>query len=113
MLRTLLLLPALLAACAGPATDGRLDPRAPVAAGPGGVEQACRSRALAVLARQDRGQLLREDERDSRIGVDAGLAGLRSNIDQLGRQYRFDQMVRDCVRNSAPDQRPAAPQPRS
>ncbi|MBY0337665.1 MAG: hypothetical protein K2X11_13685 [Acetobacteraceae bacterium] len=113
MPRLLLFLPLALAACSGPAIEGRLDPRAPVSDGsPAGIAQACREQAQTVLARQDRGQLMREDERDSRLGASTGADGLRSSIDRMGRQHRFDQMVRDCIRNAAPDGGPRGGSPR-
>lgn len=100
-------LPALLlAACAAPRPEGRLDTPA------GGsdrqaIVQACRSQAQVVIARQDRGQLIREDERDSRLGAD--VVGARTGqVDRLGRQFMFDRMVDDCVRSAAA---PGGPQP--
>lgn len=59
---------------------------------------ACREQADRVIARQDRGQLLREDERNARLGTETGSYGVRTQIDSLGRQFRRDQIAQDCVR---------------
>lgn len=59
---------------------------------------ACREQADRVIARQDRGQLLREDERNARLGIETGSYGVRTQIDSLGRQFRRDQIAQDCVR---------------
>ena len=99
-----LLLPLVLAACASPnfsATGGSGD------VGSTNRDRAaylasCRDQANRVLERQDRGQLMREDERTLRGGTDAGNFGIRSNLDQLGRQFRRDQLAAECARQGAP-----------
>ncbi len=66
------------------------------------VQVACREAADRTLARQDRGQLIREDERNARLGSETGSLGLRAQFDQLGRQFRRDTLARDCERQNAP-----------
>ena len=62
------------------------------------VVQACREQAARELQRQDRGQLLREDESNSRLG--SGFGGLppTSQSDVLGRQFLFERRINECVR---------------
>ncbi len=106
MFRFALPLLLLATACATPRPEGRLDTPA-AGSDRASIVQACRARAQEVLGRQDRGQLIREDERNSRLGAD--VVGARAGqIDQLGRQFAFDRMVDDCVRSAAA---PGGPQP--
>lgn len=106
-----LLLPALLlAGCAA----GFGTPEAPQGARSTNPEvvNACRAQAAAVLARQDRGQLIREDERQARLGSETtGTLAFRTPIDRLSREYRYERMVDECVRGntqaSAPPRPPA------
>lgn len=107
-----LFLPALL--LAGCTTSfGRSDPPPGARTTNPEVVSACRAQAAAVISRQDRGQLIREDERDSRLGSETtGTLAFRAPIDRLSREYRFDQMVADCVRNNTRASAPAtAPAP--
>lgn len=99
MIRTVLTLSALLlSACVSPrpaVTAGDAQPGRP------GLRIECREAADRTLVRQDRGQLLREDERNARLGSESGGAsGLRAQFDGLGRQYRRDQLAADCERRS-------------
>ncbi len=72
------------------------------------VVAACRSEAAAVITRQDRGQLMREDERNSRLGSDTtGPLGFRAPIDRMSREFRFEQLVEECVRRNAQASAPA------
>jgi hypothetical protein len=65
------------------------------------VVAACRDEVSRQLVRQDRGQLLREEERDARLGSD--VTGARLPIDPLGRSTQFTRMVDQCVRaNTVP-----------
>ncbi len=76
------------------------------------VQAACRDAANRTLTRQDRGQLMREDERGARLGSESTTLSMRTQIDQMGRQFRRDSLARDCERQnsaSAPDQAAAAP----
>jgi len=71
------------------------------------VQAACREAADRTLTRQDRGQLMREDERNARLGSETTTLSMRTQSDMLGRQFRRDQLARDCERQnatSAPDQ---------
>ncbi|HEV7456130.1 MAG TPA: hypothetical protein VGN96_05085 [Roseococcus sp.] len=73
------------------------------------VVAACRAQAASIITRQDRGQLIREDERNSRLGSETtGSLAFRAPIDRLSREYRFEQMVDECVRANARDTAPAA-----
>lgn len=89
----------LLAACAGPPALPRLAPAPGDPATNPAVVAACREEVARQLTRQDRGQLLREEERDARLGSD--VAGARAPVDALARSARFEQMVNDCVRLNA------------
>lgn len=62
------------------------------------VAQTCREQAARELQRQDRGQLLREDESNSRQG--SGFGGLppTSQSDVLGRQFLFERRINECIR---------------
>jgi hypothetical protein len=72
------------------------------------VVAACRQQAANLLTRQDCGQLIREDERDSRLGSETtGTAAFRAPIDRLSREYRFEQMVEECVRANTQASAPA------
>lgn len=62
---------------------------------------ACRRAADEVIARRDRAALIREDERDSRLGTEATIASLRAPIDRLGRQFERDRIAQDCVQQNA------------
>ncbi len=85
-----------LAAC-----DGiRPDPRVAERRDDDVTEARCRDASDRMLTREDRGQLLREDERNARLGSETGGMGIRSQIDAMGRQARLEQMVRDCVRQN-------------
>lgn len=91
----------------------------PVASGP--EQQArpnlrveCREAADRTVTRQDRGQLLREDERNARLGSETGSQGFRTTFDTLGRQYRRDNLAADCERRNgytAPSPQPGANAP--
>ncbi len=83
------------------------------------IAAACRQEAERIIVRQDRGQLMREDERDNRLGSEFNLFANRSEMDRLGRRYELQRMTEDCVRDNtravpqaAPaDAPPAAPAP--
>jgi hypothetical protein len=76
------------------------------------IRMACREAADRTLARQDRSQLMREDERNSRLGAETSVLSYRAVSDQMGRQFRRDQLAADCERQnqqSAPDLPAAQP----
>lgn len=129
-LRTSLLALGLLGACAGPDRaaspayggpsplaaprlgGGGPDPAvAPVYPAPrpgrgGQVDQAaivaaCRQDADRIVTVRDRGQLMREDERDSRMGSQASIFSQRAETDRLGRIYERDRIAADCVQQNS------------
>jgi hypothetical protein len=76
------------------------------------VVEACRQQSANLLTRQDRGQLIREDEREARLGSETtGTLAFRAPIDRLSREYRFDRMVDECVRANTRASAPEAPSP--
>jgi len=76
------------------------------------VVAACRQQAANLLTRQDRGQLIREDERDSRLGSETtGTLAFRAPIDRMSREFRFEQMVEECVRANTRASAPEATAP--
>lgn len=97
------------AAPAAPAIAGRPAPRAgpgtTLAAPPPGqgardraaVAEACRRDADRVVLYRDRGQLMREDERDARIGTDSSIYARRIETDRLGRVFERDRIAAECV----------------
>ncbi|MFN6954028.1 MAG: hypothetical protein ACK4PG_04440 [Acetobacteraceae bacterium] len=88
------LLPALLllalSACAA---------RPPADPGEAGIRAACRAEADRVMANRERGQIMRADEREARIGALEG-GGLRRPSDSLGERFERDRMIEDCVARS-------------
>ncbi len=90
---------ALAPAALGPSTAPAADLRDPAA-----LAAACRAEADRIIAQRDRGQLLREDERDARLGSDTTF-GLRTTTDRLGRQFARDRLAEECVQEN----RQAAP----
>ncbi|MBW8268595.1 hypothetical protein [Caldovatus aquaticus] len=79
-------------------------PRGPGAA-PGGervsrdaLVEACRREAERVVLYRDRGQQMRTDEGESRVGVQANIPTLRAETDRLAQQFERDRMVEECVR---------------
>lgn len=120
MLRAALLLPVLLlAACGAPNSSApRFDAPTLSPPRPGdprtnpAVAQACREQAARELQRQDRGQLLREDESNSRQGAGFGALPQTSQSDVLGRQFLFDRRINECIRantQSDPSVQPTPP----
>lgn len=85
------------------------------------VAQACREETARRIQRQDRGQLMREDERDSRLGSETVSSSQAMQTDRLGRQFQFNREVDDCIRANtqqsmphpaaAPAAEPPAPPP--
>ncbi|WP_424812141.1 hypothetical protein [Roseococcus sp. YIM B11640] len=107
------LLPALLlAACSNP-TPTLVQPARPGDAQRTNpqVAQACREETARRIQRQDRGQLMREEERASRLGSETMGFGPSMVTDQMGRSFQFDRQVQECIRlntqQSMPGARPA------
>ena len=115
-----------LAACAGggrdpaisplnlapPEAAGSAAPRAPgqayAAPAPGqavrdqaAVASACRRDADRIIVTRDRGQLMREDERDSRVGSQASIYSQRAETDRLGRLFERDRLADQCVQENS------------
>jgi hypothetical protein len=65
---------------------------------PAAVAAACRTWADQVIVQRDRSQLMREDERDSRLGIfNDSPFQLTTPTDRMGRQFERDRIARDCV----------------
>lgn len=77
------------------------------------VAEACQRDIDRVISTRDRGQLMREDEAGNRQGSDAmaySPSSFRMQMDQMGRAYERDRLVRQCIeRNNTAAARPAAP----
>ncbi len=58
---------------------------------------ACREQADRIVAQRDRGGLMREEEREARIGASASLYDARRNIERLSRQFYRDRVADECV----------------
>jgi hypothetical protein len=71
------------------------------------VAAACREQAQQIIARQDRSQLMREDERDSRLGAEVTPFTLRTQTDRLGRGFQYDRLVNECIRRNVEAGAPA------
>ena len=61
---------------------------------------ACRADADRVIMTRDRGQLMRDDDRDARVGTDASIYARRTETDRLGRIYERDRIAEDCVQQN-------------
>ena len=64
------------------------------------VASACRRDADRIIVTRDRGQLMREDERDSRIGSQASIYSQRAETDRLGRLFDRDRLADQCVQEN-------------
>ncbi|WP_043835759.1 hypothetical protein [Muricoccus aerilatus] len=94
---------ALLAACSGPLPSG-LSSSAPSASRSGergAVAAACRSQAERVVNYRDRGQTMRADDYNARIGTTSYL-GPQVMTDQIAQVYERDRIAADCVRSAEP-----------
>lgn len=89
-----------LAACA-PRTEPLFQPRPGAPDTNPAVVAACREEVTNVLRRQDRSQLIREDERDARLGAEATPFTQRAAQDRLNRSYQQGRLIDDCVRDNA------------
>ncbi|MBS7811319.1 hypothetical protein [Roseococcus pinisoli] len=107
-----LLLPLLLlSACNNTPLIRQADPGDSIRTNPQ-VAQACREETARRIQRQDRGQLMREDERDSRLGSETVSASQAMQTDRLGRRFQFDREVQECIRANTQASMPQ-PAPRS
>jgi hypothetical protein len=91
--------PLLLAGC-GLATF-QAPPPVPPRASDNARAAACRAQAEEVVNRRERGQLFRNDDRDSREGIGA-IGNLRGPADRLGAQFDRDRYIQDCLRAAEP-----------
>jgi hypothetical protein len=64
------------------------------------IAAACRQQADRIIMTRDRGQLMREDERDSRIGSEASIFARRTETDRLGRIFERDRLAEQCVQEN-------------
>ncbi|MFZ4408659.1 MAG: hypothetical protein ACOYOH_15050 [Paracraurococcus sp.] len=64
------------------------------------VAAACRRDADRIIVTRDRGQLMREDERDSRVGSQASIFAQRAETDRLGRLFERDRLADQCVQEN-------------
>lgn len=60
----------------------------------------CRSDADRIVTTRDRGQLMREDERDARVGTQGSIYAQRGETDRLGRIFERDRIAADCVQQN-------------
>ena len=89
------LLPVLLAAgCAAPLPGG-----SPAQGDRAAVSAACRSQAERVVNYRDRGQTMRQDEYNARVGTTSYL-GPQVITDQIAQVYDRDRMAAECVRST-------------
>ncbi len=86
----------LLGACAAPA------PRSAEQREQDATTVACRQEVERVMRYRDRGQQMRMDEADSRLGsgVFSGATTGSMSPDRLSARFQQDQMIGDCVRNA-------------
>lgn len=96
MIRAILLVPLALGAC-GLASFQAPPPPAPRAADNSRAAE-CRAQAEAVVNRRERGQLFRNDDRESREGA----FSLRNNTERLGTQFDRDRYIQECLRAAEP-----------
>jgi len=96
----------LLGACAAPA------PRSADQREQDAANAACRQEAERVMRFRDRGQLMRQDEAESRLGSGAFSGSTTGSMspDRLSSRFQQDRLVDECVRgaNGAPGAAPAA-----
>ncbi|MFL1463762.1 hypothetical protein ACI6QG_16255 [Roseococcus sp. DSY-14] len=96
----LLLLPLLALAACAPRTEPLIQPRPGAPDTNPAVVAACREQVTDILRRQDRSQLIREDERDARLGAEATPFTQRAPQDRMGRAFSQQRMIDDCVRDN-------------
>lgn len=65
------------------------------------LADSCRRDADRVVLYRDRGQLMREDERDARIGTDSSIYARRIETDRLGRVFERDRIAAECLDQGA------------
>ncbi len=100
MTRVALLFPLIIAGCAFSDPTPAPAPSATTSAGAPTIEEACRREAERVVLFRDRGQQMRIDEGESRLGSQASIPSSRAQSDIAGRSFERDRLARDCVRQS-------------
>lgn len=105
----LALLPILALAACAPRTEPIFQPRPGAPDTNPAVVAACREEVTAVLRRQDRSQLIREDERDARLGAEATPFTQRGAQDRLNRGFAQQRLIDDCVRDNTRQTQRAQP----
>jgi len=85
-----LLLP--LAACAGPA---------PLSSPDRARADACRAEATRLVQFRDRGQLMRTDEAESRLGTFSATPSSRLESERAGQTLERERLTQDCLRQTA------------
>ena len=106
---------------APPISAGYGGPGSPPAAGAGAagagqrdaLVEACRREATRVVLYRDRGQLMRMDEGDSRVGVQGNVPTLRSETERMGQQFERDRLADECVRQNSGTDTPVSLRPRT
>ncbi|UFN50345.1 hypothetical protein LPC08_06895 [Roseomonas sp. OT10] len=68
---------------------------------------ACRREAERVVLFRDRGQTMRNDDMDARMGVSGNLSS-RAESDRLGATFERDRIAAECVRSNSGEAAPAA-----
>ncbi|MFC0410512.1 hypothetical protein [Roseomonas elaeocarpi] len=61
----------------------------------------CRREAERVVLYRDRGQTMRVDENESRVGV-SGISGFQTSNNRLGATFARDRLAAECVRDAQP-----------
>lgn len=64
---------------------------------------ACRQEADRVMQFRDRGQTMRLDEADARVGVATNVPTLRAETDRLGARVERDRLIGECLRGGSGD----------
>jgi hypothetical protein len=82
------------------------EPRRSEGQGPVTQEAACRAEAERVLRFRDRGQIMREDDADARVGLSTATPTVRAETDRLGARFERDRLIQECMRGTGA----AAPQ---
>ncbi len=64
---------------------------------------ACRAEATRLVQFRDRGQQMRTDEAENRLGTDMTIPYSRTETDRLAQQMERDRLITECLRDrSAP-----------
>ncbi len=106
MLRAALLLPLLLISACGATNAPFASFEAPSLSPPRpgdprtnpAVAQACREQVSAETRRQERGNLMRDDDRGSLTAAPFAGQGATSTTERLGQQFQFERRVNECIR---------------